>query len=372
MQYKIEVVDKPGIFDAVGQGVNRDIADLGIHTVSAVKFIQIYILEGNLASGQVASICQELLIDKITQDYKILSENLSKPTKANQYIVEVAYNPGVMDPVEASVLKGIQDLGIPEPEAIKTAKKYIIVGKLSPAQLKTIAEKLLYNKLIQHIVNPHTLASDIKHLPVYNFNLVRLDLFSASDKELLAISKRGQLFLNLNEMRQIRDYFCKQKRNPTDCELETVAQTWSEHCYHKTFRGNIIYQESKAIPKLGNRTIKNLLKTTIMKVTKELDKKWCVSVFKDNAGVIKFDQKNNICFKVETHNHPSALEPFGGANTGMGGVIRDALGTGLGAKPILNSDIFCFAPPNLAFNKVPSGALHPKRLMKGVVAGVRC
>ncbi len=382
MQYKIEVVDKPGIFDAIGQGVSRDIADLGINSVKEVKFIQVYILDGNFAFGEVVSICEELLIDKVTQDYKILSgqedrglasngQSHRSMDVSNQHIIEVAYNPGVMDPVEASVLKGIQDLGVLAPEAVKTAKKYIILGKLSPVQLKTISDKLLYNKLIQHVVNPRIPSSDIKHLPGYNFNLITVDLLKSSDARLLEISKKGQLFLNLNEMRQIRDYFRKQKRNPTDCELETVAQTWSEHCYHKTFRGNISYKESKAIPRLGNIEIKNLLKSTIMKVTGQLDKRWCVSVFKDNAGVIKFDQKNNICFKVETHNHPSALEPFGGANTGIGGVIRDAMGTGLGAKPILNSDIFCFAPPDLAFNKVPPGALHPKRVMKGVVSGVR-
>jgi phosphoribosylformylglycinamidine synthase len=371
MQYKIEVVDKPGIFDAIGQGVARDIFDLGIGGVKEVKFIQVYTLDGNLAYGQIISICQELLTDKVAQDYEILSDHPNNSSRTNRHIVEVAYNSGVMDPVEASVLKGIQDLGILAPEAVKTAKKYIIFGKLSPVQLKTISEKLLYNKLIQHVVNPHTPASDIKHLPGYNFNLIAVDLLEASDTKLLELSKKGQLFLNLNEMRQIRDYFCQLKRNPTDCELETIAQTWSEHCYHKTFRGDITYKESKATPSLGNIAIKNLLKSTIMKVTRQLNKRWCVSVFKDNAGVIKFDQNNNICFKVETHNHPSALEPFGGANTGIGGVIRDAMGTGLGAKPILNSDIFCFAPPDLAFDKVPPGALHPKRVMKGVVSGVR-
>ncbi|MFH0917773.1 MAG: phosphoribosylformylglycinamidine synthase subunit PurL [Candidatus Omnitrophota bacterium] len=375
MQYKIEVVDKPGIFDAVGQGVAKDISDLGISGVKKVKFIQVYILEGNLAEGQVINICQELLTDKVTQDYKILPGHpalLERPVRAAaRYIVEVAHNPGVMDPVEASVLKGIQDLGISGIDAVKTAKKYIIFGKLSAAQLKNISEKLLYNKLIQHIVNPQALEADTQHLPAYNFNLITVDLLGVSDPKLLEISKKGQLFLNLNEMRQIRDYFRKLKRNPTDCELETIAQTWSEHCYHKTFRGNITYKESKAAPSLGNLAIKNLLKSTIMKVTRQLDKSWCVSVFKDNSGVIKFDQQNNICFKVETHNHPSALEPFGGANTGIGGVIRDSMGTGMGAKPILNSDIFCFAPPDLAFNKVPPGALHPKRVMKGVVSGVR-
>ncbi|MDD5466144.1 MAG: phosphoribosylformylglycinamidine synthase subunit PurL [Candidatus Omnitrophica bacterium] len=367
----MEVVDKPGIFDAVGAHVAKDIFDLGIDSVREVRFIQAYTLEGNLAQGQVLSICQELLTDKVAQDYKILSSQPDNFLKANQHIVEVAYNPGVMDPVEASVLKGIQDLGITTVESVKTAKKYIIFGKLSSAQLKTISEKLLYNKLIQHIVSPRLIEGDTKHLPGYRFNLITVDLLGATDARLLEISKRGQLFLNLNEIRRIRDYFRKIKRNPTDCELETVAQTWSEHCYHKTFRGNIVYKESKAAPKLGNRAIKNLLKSTIMKATRELNKDWCVSVFKDNSGVIKFDKENNICFKVETHNHPSALEPFGGANTGIGGVIRDSMGTGLGAKPILNSDIFCFAPPDLEFNKVPVGSLHPKRVMKGVVSGVR-
>ncbi len=369
MQYKIEVVDKPGIFDAVGAGVAKDIFDLGITGVKEVKFIQAYTLEGNLAGGQVLSICQELLTDKVAQDYKI--GQTARGLASNQHIVEVAYNPGVMDPVEASVLKGIQDLGITTVKSVKTAKKYIIFGKLSSSQLKTISEKLLYNKLIQHVVSPSLIQGDTKHLPGYRFNLITVDLLGAADAKLLEISKKGQLFLNLNEMRQIRNYFRKIKRNPTDCELETIAQTWSEHCYHKTFRGNIAYKESQAAPKLGNRVIKSLLKSTIMKVTKELNKDWCVSVFKDNSGVIKFDKDNNICFKVETHNHPSALEPFGGANTGIGGVIRDSMGTGLGAKPILNSDIFCFAPPDLAFNKVPAGSLHPKRVMKGVVSGVR-
>ncbi|MFA4993451.1 MAG: phosphoribosylformylglycinamidine synthase subunit PurL [Candidatus Omnitrophota bacterium] len=384
MRYKIEVVDKPGIFDAIGQGVKKDILDLGINSVKEVKFIQAYILEGNLTENQVITICQELLTDRVAQEYSVIASEakqskntiVSSPTGIHNdsrevHIIEVAYNPGVMDPVEASVLKGIQDLGILGAESVKTSKKYILYGMLSPAQLKTISEKLLYNKLIQHIVNPNIPQGDIKHQPGYYFNLVTVDLLNAADARLLEISKKGQLFLNLDEMRQIRDYFRKQKRNPVDCELETIAQTWSEHCYHKTFRGNISYKENKAAPALGNMSIKGLLKSTIMKATKELNKSWCVSVFKDNAGVIRFDEKNNICFKVETHNHPSALEPFGGANTGIGGVIRDPMGTGMGAKPILNSDIFCFAPPDLAFNKVPVGSLHPKRVMKGVVSGVR-
>ncbi|MCX5673998.1 MAG: phosphoribosylformylglycinamidine synthase subunit PurL, partial [Planctomycetota bacterium] len=103
----------------------------------------------------------------------------------------------------------------------------------------------------------------------------------------------------------------------------------------------------------------------------ELARPWCVSVFVDNSGVIEFDGDQCVCFKVETHNHPSALEPYGGAATGIGGVIRDPMGTGLGAKPILNTDIFCFAPPDYPADRLPPGVLHPRRIMRGVVAGVR-
>ena len=163
------------------------------------------------------------------------------------------------------------------------------------------------------------------------FELIHVDLLKADDKELIRLSKDGQLFLNLKEMHSIQKYFKAQGRNPTDCELETIAQTWSEHCYHKTFRADIKYKFSEN-GKTKSKLIKNLFKSTIVKATKEINKSWCVSVFHDNAGVIKFDDKDHVCFKVETHNHPSALEPFGGANTGVGGVIRDTLGTGLAAN----------------------------------------
>ncbi|MEK7354565.1 MAG: phosphoribosylformylglycinamidine synthase subunit PurL, partial [Chloroflexota bacterium] len=144
-------------------------------------------------------------------------------------------------------------------------------------------------------------------------------------------------------------------------ELETLGQTWSEHCVHKTFKGRITF---------GTAIIDNLLKSTIIKATRQLAKPWCISVFEDNAGVIDFDGKWALCFKVETHNHPSAVEPYGGAATGLGGVVRDPLGTGLGAKPIANTDVFCFGPPDLPYEKLPKGVLHPRRIFKGVRAGV--
>lgn len=361
MVWRIEVSEKDGFYDALGQSVKHDIRDLGIGRalggrVKEVKAVQVYLLEGNINEHDVRKICEHLLVDPITQNYTCSGTAFNEKSYK---VVEVAYNPGVMDPVEDSAKKAIGDLGITV-KTIKTAKKYLIKGNLSYAQIHSIAEKILYNKVIQHIVKG---ASTIPaEGPPYRFELKHIELLRANDEKLKKISRDGHLFMSLDEMRTVKSYFRKLGRNPTDCELETLAQTWSEHCKHKTFRGLIEFE---------GKIIDNLLKQTVMKVTDELKKPWCVSVFKDNSGVIRFDEKNNICFKVETHNHPSALEPYGGAGTGIGGCIRDPLGTGLGAKPIINTDIFCFARPDYPYKKLPKGMLHPKRVMKGVVSGVR-
>ncbi|MBI4974567.1 MAG: phosphoribosylformylglycinamidine synthase subunit PurS, partial [Candidatus Omnitrophica bacterium] len=358
MFWRIEVAEKEGYFDAAGESVKKNIQDLKLnYDIDKVKTVQVYLLEGDLDESNIKKICEELLTDLVTQDYSYTASVCEE--KAFR-VIEVAYNPGVMDPVEESAKKAILDLGIRSIHAVKTAKKYLIKGRLSPSQINYITDKILYNKVIQHIVKDTSVI--FSEPPPYKFKLTHAYLINASDRKLKEISEEGQLFLNIEEMRTIKRHFKKLKRNPTDCELETLAQTWSEHCKHKTFRGRI---------KFEGEIINDLLKNTIMKVTKELKKPWCVSVFKDNSGIIRFDEKYNICFKVETHNHPSALEPYGGAGTGVGGVIRDPLGTGLGAKPIINTDIFCFGPPDIPYKKIPKGALHPKRVMKGVVAGVR-
>jgi phosphoribosylformylglycinamidine synthase subunit PurSL len=195
----------------------------------------------------------------------------------------------------------------------------------------------------------------------------RIALRTAADSRLLETSRKGLLSLSLDEMKTIQGYFKGIGRDPWDVELETIAQTWSEHCKHKTFGGVIEYEEEGR----GSRIYDNLLKSTIMRVTQELDKPWCWSTFKDNAGVIALDDDWGVAFKVETHNHPSALEPYGGAGTGLGGVIRDILGVGLGAKPVLNTDVFAFAPSDLPAKRIPKGVLAPRRIMNGVVAGVR-
>jgi len=191
------------------------------------------------------------------------------------------------------------------------------------------------------------------------FQLYEVKLKDATDEQLLQISRELAVGLNLEEMKKVQKYFVHKKRNPTDVELQTIGQTWSEHCFHKTFKGEI---------DAGNKKIKSLFKTYIAKVTKELKPSWCFSVFEDNAGIVDFDKSFGVAVKVETHNHPSAIEPFGGAATGVGGVIRDILG--VWADPIACTDVLGFGPLDYDYSKLPSGIKHPKYVYSGVVAGI--
>jgi len=344
--------------DPEGDRLEVDIRDIGITTVKQARVSDVYLLEGELDEAEVRKIGQELLADPVVEDFSWGEGPLSRTEGGDTHVIEVAYNPGVTDPVEESVGKAIGDLGITTVTSVKTARKYSLRGNLSEETLQSICDKLLVNSLIQHVVTKREAVA----LPStsYEFALTTVDLLNMDDDSLMEVSK-DRLWLNLNEMRLIKDYFSRLGRNPTDVELETLAQTWSEHCIHKTFKSRI---------KLGQLVVDNLLKSTVMKVTEELKKPWCLSVFRDNAGVIDFDGRYAICFKVETHNHPSAVEPYGGAATGIGGVIRDILGTGLGGKPILDTDVFCFAPPDFPDDELPRGVLHPRRIFKGVRAGV--
>jgi phosphoribosylformylglycinamidine synthase len=356
--FRIEVSVRAGLPDPRGDSLETDIRDIGITTVTQARVSDVYLLEGELDETEVERIGRELLADPVVEGFSC-GEGLAPHVKnSDGHVVEVAYNPGVTDPVEESISKAICDLGITTVESIKTARKYSLWGDLSEQTLKSICDKLLVNNLIQHVVTKIEAIA----LPsiTYKFALTTVDLLNRDDDGLMEVSK-DRLWLNLSEMRRIKDYFSRLGRNPTDVELETLAQTWSEHCIHKTFKSKI---------RLGQLVVDNLLKSTVMKVTEELKKPWCLSVFRDNAGVIDFDGQYAVCFKVETHNHPSAVEPYGGAATGIGGVIRDILGTGLGAKPILDTDVFCFAPPDFPDDKLPHGVLHPRRIFKGVRAGV--
>jgi len=356
--FRIEVSVKPTFPDPEGERLEKDIRDIGISTVEQVRVSDVYLLDGQLDEAEMGEIGSGLLADPVVEDFSWGEGPLSSTEETGARVVEVAYNPGVADPVAASVSKAIRDLGIATVTSVKTARKYSLWGDLSEEGLQSISSKLLVNSLVQHVVTK----SEMVGLPstIYEFTPVTVDLLGLDDDGLMELS-RDRLWLNLSEMRCIRDYFSRLGRIPTDVELETLAQTWSEHCIHKTFKSRI---------RLGRLTIDNLLKSTVMKVTEELKKPWCLSVFRDNAGVIDFDGRHAVCFKVETHNHPSALEPYGGAATGIGGVIRDIMGTGLGAKPILNTDVFCFGPPDFSYDRLPEGVLHPRRIFKGVRAGV--
>jgi len=374
--HRVEVCLKRHLPDARGLGLVRDIHDLGITSVSNVRVVDIYWLDADLTPDTLDLVCRRLLADPVTQEYQCFTPSTDikgslkgpRPFKNNHspspfqgegdkggevnkqwHAVEVAYNAGVTDPVEGTIIKALKDLGVTQVRAVKTAKRYLIEGQLDKPQLDAICRKMLVNPIIQHVVQQEPVG--FPENPRYKFALKEVD-----------IRQVGQQFgFTEDELQAISAYFEKQGRNPTDAELETLAQTWSEHCVHKTFKSQI---------KLGQTTIDNLIKNTIMKVTEELGKPWCLSVFIDNAGVIDFDGRWALCFKVETHNHPSAIEPYGGAATGIGGVVRDPLGTGLGAKPILNTDVFCFAPPDFPYQKLPEGVLHPRRIFKGVRAGV--
>ncbi len=356
--HRVEVRLKSHLPDARGLGLVRDIHDLGITTASDIRVVDIYWLDAKLTRDELELICQGLLADPVTQEYHYEPGfSIEGEAGADHHTIEVAYNAGVTDPVEETVMKAVRDLGISNVRAVKTAKRYLLQGHLSKDQLEVICSRLLVNPIIQHVVKSERFG--FSENPQYEFKLNQVGILELDDAGLLEV--RQQFGFTDDELQAIIAYFGKQGRNPIDIELETLAQTWSEHCVHKTFKGKISF---------GGTTINNLLKSTIMKATEELGKPWCLSVFEDNAGVIDFDGHWALCFKVETHNHPSAVEPYGGAATGIGGVVRDPLGTGLGAKPILNTDVFCFGPPDFPYEKLPRGVLHPRRIFKGVRAGV--
>ncbi len=193
-----------------------------------------------------------------------------------------------------------------------------------------------------------------KNSPVFEAASVK-----ATDEQLAEINSELSLGFSPQELKEIQAYFRKEKRNPTDVELQTISQTWSEHCCHKTFKGKI---------QLDGKEINSLFKTYIAKATKQIRAPWCVSVFEDNAGIVKFDKGYGVAAKVETHNHPSAVEPFGGAATGVGGVIRDILG--VWADPIACTDVLGFGPLDYDYKKLPAGIKHPKYVYMGVTAGI--
>ena len=300
--------------------------------------IKVYRLEGT-SKKDAKILAEKLFSEKINQRYTI-NKQLSHPRGVT--IIEIAYKPGVMNPEVASIMKASSDLGV----------KLLACD----SSIEYVNTRPSFNPLIEHIVTAEPQTLILEGQPG---RTQVIQIRSCSDKELMDLSK-DKLFLNLEEMKTIQKYFQKIKRDPTDLELETLAQTWSEHSGHKTFKASLIVDGKKKEP-------------LILRIKKEALKhnKNIVSAFEDNSGVMDFYGGFGICGKVETHNSPSAIEPYGGAMTGSGGVFRDIAATGKGAKNIASTDIFCFAPLDLSPADLPAGCLPPEYLLKRVVFGVR-
>ncbi|MCU0726334.1 MAG: phosphoribosylformylglycinamidine synthase subunit PurL [Planctomycetes bacterium] len=355
----VQVSAKEGFPEGAARAALSDLREAGLAGVTEVRLVQCYLLSDRLARTDAEEVAVRLLADPVTQAFHIDGEPPGVSAAAHSLLV--LKRPGVMDSVALSLIDAIASSGKPAPE-VRTGRRWLLFGEVCPADLLSAARRVLANETIEEILLDAPFPRSFPRPVSYRFTRVEVGLEGLDDAALLDLSRRRGLSLNLAEMRTVRDFFAAERRAPTDAELETIAQTWSEHCKHKTLTGRIRFQ---------GESIDNLLASTIMKVTREIDRPDCLSVFKDNAGVIRFDATRAVCMKVETHNHPSAIEPYGGAGTGIGGVIRDIMGTGLGARPILNTDVFCFGPPDLPADRVPRGTLHPRRVMNGVVAGVR-
>ena len=357
MLWHLEIQPAPGHPDLAGNRLSLEAAESGIPGDWTISASRGFLIEGTLSRDDLDRAAGQVLVDPVVETFK--AHPARSPAEGDRTVVHVLPKPGVTDPEAESALELLRDLGFAV-DGVRTIRSYRIGG---PADgLPRLIQRVLANDAVEQAVMGPLPFDHLGQGQHYDFRLVTLPLREMDDESLIALSRAGQLSLNLTEMRTIQRHFQELGRDPTDCELETLAQTWSEHCSHKTLKGKIEFE---------GRTIDNLLKQTIFAATQALDLDWLVSVFSDNAGVVRFDDDHDVCFKVETHNHPSAIDPYGGSNTGIGGVIRDALGTGLGSKPICNTDVFCVAPPDLPPDQLPAGVLHPKRVLKGVVAGVR-
>ncbi len=367
--WRVEVFRRPTVDDPEGSHALAAAQALGLESITDLRLGRGYLLPPEFDETQVVRTVRELLADPVLDSARITAPGES-PAREGQTFVLVARKPGVTDPVSQTLERALHTAGIaPTGQGdllVTTFQAWELDCSPDEDHLAQLSRRVLANVVIdQVLINDESLhyglppageAHGVVHVPLLNLD----------EEQLLALSSEGMLSLDLAEMLTIQDHFAGLGREPTSCELETLAQTWSEHCQHKTFRGRI---------EMDGEVIDNLLKSTIAKATHELNKPWCISVFHDNAGIVEFDSVNgetwDLSMKVETHNHPSAIDPYGGAGTGIGGVVRDILGVGLGAKPIANLDAFFVGPPDLPRTEVPRGSMHPSRILRGVVAGVR-
>ena len=370
--WQIDISPVEGQPDRLALEILDNAKDLRISDSLQVSASRGFLVQGDLTKQQIEELTKNLLVEPVVEQCQFApvgDESLCQSPAGPRSLVHVMPLPGVTDPQAESAMLAMQQLGY-SIDAVRTFTKYW-VSDLSDSDTALLHGKILCNDSIETIVLGKLELDQLQLGQKYEFEKQSVPLEGLSDDQLMEISQKWTLSLNVVEMHTIRDHFVELGREPADVELETIAQTWSEHCSHKTLAGRISYSDEN-----GQRSYECMLKETIFAATMQIredlgSEDWCVSVFKDNAGIVRFDDTYNVAFKVETHNRPSALEPYGGANTGIGGVIRDTLGTGMGAKPICNTDVFCFASPDTAFEDLPPGVMHPRRILKGVVSGVR-
>lgn len=338
---------------------------------------------------------KEVFCDEIIEDfYSIDTHSYGDSIKFN-YVIERSFKPGVTDnPGRAAS----DAMSLYDSDATVFSGKLYYIETLEPLhEVERLAKKYFGNALIEEI-KVSTKDDFLKRARFENITCPEVNMthsaqvevinLDISNEELLQISQENCLALSLDEMTFIKNYFKSISKErvghgiplwPTDVELEVIAQTWSEHCKHKIFSADINYYEGEEIEnKLGSQKIEGLYKSFIKSATREIEREreidWLVSVFEDNAGIVRYDENLDLAIKVETHNSPSALDPYGGALTGILGVNRDILGCGLGARPIANTDVFCFADPKLPQigdeSKLPYGLMNPAQILKGVHQGV--
>ena len=369
--WRVEIYRLERFGDPVGEASAQELQELGIAS-QGVRAVRGYLLSPAYDAAAVEAIAHGHLADPVVDGVRITAPEADHaPLTAGAHRIHVLPRPGVSDPVARTVERLLEDTGLlPSAGAenrVASFRTLEILSRSSSQELAGAAAKAFANPTIELLrLDDEPLPYGVE-LPAAARGRIELSLRNASDVELEALSREGGLALDLTEMRAIQNHFVELKREPSACELETIAQTWSEHCKHKTLTGLCEFTG----PDGTTERIDNLLKETIVRATKELDRDFCVSVFVDNAGIVAFDKGHDLCIKVETHNHPSALDPYGGAGTGIGGVIRDILGAGLGSFPIANTDCFFVGPQDTPLEKIPKGSLHPRRILRGVVAGVR-
>lgn len=354
MIQEVRVIAQAGIPDSKGEEVLYEINyALGIQSVEKVRTARVFRFEG-ICEADAFYLAEKLLAEDVFQIFRVNGPVIGDAA----VVLEVAYKPGVMNPEAASLMKSAADLGIVGLVAADSSWEYGFYGeRITGTDIERIVNSLLVNATVEYVVkkSPETL---IIHGATGRTEMIPVR--EMSDDELVELS-RDKLFLNLEEMKVVRDYFTRLHRDPTDCEIEIIAQTWSEHCGHKTFRAKLVVDGKEKKPLL--RRLKD--------ATEESKHPLVLSAFVDNSGAMAFYDGMAICGKVETHNSPSAIEPYGGAMTGSGGVFRDIAGTGLGAKVLASTDMFCFAPPETSADDIPPGCLHPHYLLRRVVAGVK-